>query len=262
MWLLRSLERLLERSGWWERFKVDVDVAQIDRSPIDLAGLCVLTMVVLAGLLGLALGTPVVSILSLPLCPAVLKAVVRRLAQKQRDRFAEQLPTHLEEMASMMRVGHALMPAIASMAQAAPEPSRSEWSRVVADEQLGIPLQDALKPLAARMQSGDIGQVALVAALHTRTGGNMAEVLERVADSVRERGDLRRELQSLTAQARLSRWVVTGLPFVIGALLTLINPDYEKPLFESSVGVVLLVFAIALVTLGSWWMSRITRIEA
>jgi tight adherence protein B len=148
------------------------------------------------------------------------------------------------------------------MAQSAPEPSHSEWGRVLADEQLGTPLQDSLAPLAARMRSDDIGQVALVAALHTRTGGNMAEVLERVADSVRERGELRRELRALTAQARLSRYVVTALPFVVGTIITIINPDYEKPLFETTAGLALLSLAILLVTLGSLWMRVITRIEA
>jgi tight adherence protein B len=262
-WLLRPLEKLLMGRAWWERFKVDVDIVpRIERTPIDLAGRCLIAMAALAGLLGLAFGTPVVAILSLPLCPLALNMVIKARAQRQRKLFAQQLPVQLEEMASMMRVGHALMPAIASMAQAAPEPSHGEWARVVADEQLGVPLQDALKPLAARMRSRDIDQVALVAALHTRTGGNMAEVLERVADSVRDRGDLHRELESLTAQARLSRWVVTALPFGVGALITVINPEYEKPLFNTTPGIVLLVFAIGLVTLGSWWMSRITDIEA
>ncbi len=91
--------------------------------------------------------------------------------------------------------------------------------------------QDALTPIAERMDSEDVGQVALVAALHTRTGGNMAEVLERVADSVRERGELRRELRSLTAQARLSRYVVTALPLVVG----LVHHDHQPRLREAAV---------------------------
>ena len=86
-------------------------------------------------------------------------------------------------------------------------------------------------------------------------------VLERLADSVRERLELRRELQSLTAQARLSRYVVTALPFLVAAVITIINPGYEKPLFDTGEGLALLVFTVALVTLGSLWMRRITDIE-
>jgi tight adherence protein B len=260
-WPLRPLELALERTAWWERFKTDVEIARIHRTPIELAGTCALATTGVAGLVGLAVHTAVASILVLPLGPVALNAIVERLVRRQRDLFAEQLPTHLQELASTMRAGHALMGAIGSMAHAAREPSHTEWGRVVADEQLGIPLQDALKPLAERMQSEDVGQVALVAALHTRTGGNMAEVLERLADSVRERLELRRELQSLTAQARLSRYVVTALPFMVAAVITIINPGYEKPLFDTGEGLALLVFTVALVTLGSLWMRRITDIE-
>ncbi len=259
---LRPLESLLERTSWWGRFKENVDIAHVHRSAIELAAWCAGATIAIAVLVGVVFATPVASILALPLGPVVLNAIVKRLVQRQRELFAEQLPAQLQELASSMRAGHALVPSIVSMARGAPEPSHSEWTRVVADEQLGVPLQDALAPLATRMHSEDIGQVALVAALHSRTGGNMAEVLERVADAVRERGELRRELRALTAQARLSRLVVTALPFVVGTIITIINPDYEKPLFETGTGIALLVLAGVLVTAGSLWMRSITNIEA
>ena len=239
-----------------------MEIARLRRTPIELVAWCLVATLAVAAIVGLALGTPVPSILVLAAGPLSLNAIVKRLVQRQRDLFAEQLPAQLQELASSMRAGHALVPGLTSMAAAAPEPSHGEWNRVLADERLGIPLQDALTPLAERMQSEDIGQVALVAALHTRTGGNMAEVLERVADSVRERGELRRELRSLTAQARLSRYVVTALPFGVAGFITIINPGYEKPLFETTIGIVVLLLAILLITIGSLWMRAITTIEA
>jgi tight adherence protein B len=261
-WPLRPLERLLERTRWWERFQSNVEIARLHRTAIELVGWCALMTVGVAVLVELALGTPIPAIIVLALGPVLLNAYVKRSLSRQRDLFAEQLPSLLQELASSMRAGHALVAAMASMANAAPEPSHSEWSRVLADEQLGVPLQDALTPMAERMKSEDVGQVALVAALHTRTGGNMAEVLERVSDSVRERGELRRELRSLTGQARLSRYVVTALPFGVGTFITIINPDYEKPLFETTTGIVVFIFAIVLVAIGSLWMRAITEIEA
>jgi len=150
---------------------------------------------------------------------------------------------------------------ISSMAESASEPSHSEWSRVVADEQLGMPLEEAMRPLARRMDSKDIGQVSLVASLHNRTGGNMAEVLERVADSVRERAELRRELQALTAQARLSRYVVTALPLVVAGAIAVINPNYIKPLFNTTAGIVLVFIAGALLITASLVMRAITEIK-
>jgi tight adherence protein B len=118
-----------------------------------------------------------------------------------------------------------------------------------------------MRPLARRMDSEDINQVALVAELHHRTGGNMAEVLERVADSVRERAELQREMRALTAQARLSRYVVTALPLVVGAAIALINPNYMRPLFHTSTGVVLVFVVFGLLISASLVMRAITNIK-
>jgi tight adherence protein B len=258
---LLALERLLERRGWWPQFKADVEIAGIKRPAADLVGLCALGTFAIAVLLGIAFGTPVVAILLLVLGPLSLRSLVRYRLRKQRQLFADQLPTHLQELASTMRAGHSLVSGIASMARAAQEPSKSEWARVVADEQLGVPLEDAMGPLAKRMDSEDVGQVALVAALHHRTGGNMSEVLERVADSVRERAELRRELQALTAQARMSRYVVTALPVVVAGAIALLSPSYIRPLFHTTVGVILVLLAAGLVTAGSFVMRAITNIK-
>jgi tight adherence protein B len=257
---LPALERMLARTGWWSQFTEDVEIARIKREPVELVARTALGTIAVAALLGLAL-TPVLSVLALLLGPLVLKSTVKRRLRRQRELFAEQLSNHLQELASAMRAGHSLVTAITSMARAASEPSKGEWTRVVADEQLGQPLEVAMRPMEVRMDSDDVGQVALVAALHQRTGGNMAEVLERVADSVRERGELRRELQSLTAQARLSRYVVTALPPAVTGMIALINPEYIRPLFQTTAGVVLIFIATGLVICASLIMRAITDIK-
>lgn len=259
---LLALERLLQRAGWWANFESDVEIAGVEHSPIELVVSCAVTSLAVAVVAGFAFKTPVLSIIVLLLGPLSLASIVKRRLRKQRDLFAEQLPSHLQEVASTMRAGHSLIAGIASMAQSADEPARREWSRVIADEQLGMPLEEAMRPLAERMGSEDIGQVALVAALHTRTGGNMAEVLERVADSVRERAELRRELHALTAQARLSRYVVTSLPIVVAGAIALINPHYLRPLFHTTAGVVLVFIAGALLLAASFVMRSITDVKA
>ncbi len=96
---------------------------------------------------------------------------------------------------------------------------------MLADEQLGLPLEDGLGVVAKRMDSRDLEQVILVANLQRETGGNTAEVLERVAETVRERGELRRLVASLTAQGRMSRWIVTALPILLLVLVTRAEPD-------------------------------------
>jgi tight adherence protein B len=258
---LLALERLLARTRWWEDFKANVEIAGIGHTAVELVASSAVSTLAVAVVAGFAFGTPVLSILVLGIGPVLLASIVKRKLRKQRAQFAEQLPSHLQEIASTMRAGHSLVAGISSMAESAVEPSRSEWARVIADEQLGMPLEEAMRPLAKRMDSEDIGQVALVAALHTRTGGNMAEVLERVADSVRERAELRREMHALTAQARLSRYVVTSLPVAVAGAIALINPSYIRPLFHTTTGIVLVFIAGGLLAVASVVMRSITDIK-
>jgi tight adherence protein B len=111
------------------------------------------------------------------------------------------------------------------------------------------------------MKSRELAQVALVAALQRRTGGNSAEVLDRVVELIRERAELRRLVRTLTAQGRLSRWILTGLPLVLLVVILLIAPGYMTPLFESPGGRVLLVVAGVMVIVGSLAIRRIVDIK-
>jgi tight adherence protein B len=259
--LLAPLESMLERAGWWARFKEEVEIARFDRAAVELVAICVGATVALSILLGAALRQPVLAVVALPLGPMALRSLVRHRLRKVRDLFAAQLPDHVQELASTMRAGHSLVSGITAMAKTASEPSRSEWTRVVADEQLGVPLETAMRPIGERMDCRDIEQIALVASLQHRSGGNMAEVLERVGDGVRERADLRRELVSLTAQARLSRWIVTALPPGMIGVLALLHPAYLRPLFQTAGGQLLVGVAVVLVVTGSLVMRAITNIK-
>jgi tight adherence protein B len=151
---------------------------------------------------------------------------------------------------------------IAVMAEGANEPTQGEFQRVMADEALGMQLDEAIRNVVVRMDAQDMEQVSLVAELNRRTGGNMAEVLDRVAEAVRERAELNRELRTLTAQARGSRWIVTMIPPALLGAIEVLNPSYLNVLFNTSTGNVLLVAAVGLIIFGSLVMGRIVRIEA
>jgi tight adherence protein B len=193
--------------------------------------------------------------------PLALHSLVRHRVRKQRALFADQLAQHLEELASAMRAGHGLVAGLTAVARSAPEPSKDEWARVIADERLGMPIDVAMQSLAARMESTEVEQVALIASLHNRTGGNIAEVLDRLAEAVRERAELRRELGALTAQARLSRWVVTLLPPGVLGVVAIVNPNYLQPLFNTPTGNVVLAIAVTMLVAGSLVMRAMTEIK-
>ena len=132
---------------------------------------------------------------------------------------------------------------------------------MVADEQLGVPLEDALHVVVERMESRELEQVALVAALQRQTGGNTAEVLDRVTETIRERFELRRTVRTLTAQGRLSRWVVSLLPLFLLLVITFINPGYMHIMYSSTLGKIALVFAALMVAGGSLVIKRIINIK-
>jgi tight adherence protein B len=138
---------------------------------------------------------------------------------------------------------------------------KSEMQQVVADEQRGVPIQNSLGIVAERMASRDVEQLALVAQLQREAGGDAAEVVDRVAETVRERFDLRRLIATLTMQGRMSRWIVSALPIVIVIAVTLENPHYFHPLVGNLGGRIILGFAAAWAVAGSFVIKKIVEIE-
>jgi tight adherence protein B len=186
---------------------------------------------------------------------------VKRKLAKLRDEFVGQLPDNLQVLASALRAGHSFTGAFAVVAADSPEPARREFQRVVADEQLGVRLEDSLREVARRMESADMEQVALLAELQREAGGNMAEVLDTVVETIRDRFDLRRLVKTLTAQGRMARWVLSLLPAFLLLVISLLNPAYMAPLFASTFGRFALLVATGMVIAGSLVIKRIVNIK-
>jgi tight adherence protein B len=258
--VLALAEKSFEQARWWARFKEELEIAGIRMPPIQIV-LWTAVATLFAMWFLVAVGG---SVFFAPLAigiPFVVHGTIDRALQRERNRFADQLPDNLQVLSSALRAGHSLVGALSVVVEDCVEPSRSEFRRVVADEQLGVPLEEALGVVARRMASTDLGQVALVSALQRETGGNTAEVLDRVAENVRGRFELRRLVKTLTAQGRMSRWIVSFLPVGLLGLITLINPEYMAPLYTHSLGRVLLVIAAVMVVGGSLVIRRIVNIK-
>jgi tight adherence protein B len=245
--------------GWWERLEEMFEIARIRIKPSTLILYTVVGTVV-AWVLVYFIAGVWWALLTLVIPLGVREWVIRTLAYR-RNRFAEQLPDALQVISSALRAGHSFAGALAVVVESASEPMKSEMQRVVADEQRGVQLQDSLHVVAERMDSRDVEQIALVAELQRETGGNSAEVVDRVAETVRERFELRRLIQTLTVQGRMSRWIVTALPVVVVLLLQIINPHYLHPLVSSLAGKIVLGFAVAMCVAGSLVIRKIVDIK-
>jgi tight adherence protein B len=256
---LNRLGTATSRSRWSERLAAALELADIEAEPIQVVVLAVIGTVLAVFILGLAFG-PIAALVGLSVPLIVRYYVLRRIARKRRV-FQEQLPDNLEVLASALRAGHSLVSALNVVARDAIEPSKSEFRRVLAEEQFGAPLEDALQVAVVRMQSRDLDQVALVARLQRDVGSNSAEVLDRVTETVRGRMEIRRLVRTLTAQGRMSRWVLTALPIFLLLVLTLIGGSYMSPMFHRPLGQVLLVVSAILVALGSWVIGKIVDIR-
>jgi len=253
-------EEAADQATWWTRFQETLEIANIDTAPETIiAGTFAATALTFL-LIYAGTGSPWWALFALGIPYLVREWVLRTLARR-RNRFAEQLPDALQVIASALRSGHSLAGALAVVVESASEPMKSEMQRVVADEQLGIPMQQSLLVVAERMASADVEQLALVAELQREAGGNASEVVDRVAETVRERFDLKRLIQTLTMQGRMSRWIVTALPIGIILILQVENPHYLHPLLASTAGKVVFGLAAAWAVAGSFVIKRIVEIE-
>jgi tight adherence protein B len=227
----------------------------------QIVALTVIGSLVAALMINVVFNSLAVALVIALVIPLAIRSVLKRKLEKQRKLFAEQLPDNLQVLASALRAGHSFVGALSVVANDAAEPSRSEFQRVIGDEQLGVPIDQALHVVVERMESRELEQVALVAALQRETGGNTAEVLDRVTSTIRERFELRRTIQTLTAQGRMSRWVLTLLPLFLLVAITLINPSYMQVMYDSPFGRVLLFLSGVSIASGSLVIKKIVNIR-
>jgi Flp pilus assembly protein TadB len=257
-----GLLRALERGNWWLPFVEDVEIARSPRTPGYLVKRAAIIAVVLAVLVTLVSGSLLLAMVPILAWPWALRKLMGRAAEKQREKFRDVLPGYLQDLASAMRVGRSFVGGISVVAESADEPVHGELDRAVTDEALGRPLEESLEAVAKRMQAPDMDQVALIAGLNRRSGSNVAEALDRVAEGARERADLRREVKALTAQAKMSSLVLTALPGVLLVGINLVSPLYAYPLFHTTIGIVLMGVGTGMVFAGWKVMKKITTVHA
>jgi Flp pilus assembly protein TadB len=256
----KGLLGILQRGTWWPAFVEAVEVSRNPKTPGFLMKRAAIVAVLVAVVLVLVSHVVFLFVVPLIAFPFVERAWVMRAARKQREKFADSLPSYMQDMASAIRVGRSFAGALAVVADSADEPTRSEFDRAVTDESLGRPVEESLLAVGERMHSTDMEQIALIAELNRRSGSNVAESLDRVAEGARDRADLRREMRALTAQSKMSSSVLTGLPIVLLLGLSVLAPVYAHPLFHTVFGWVSLGFATILVFTGWKVLKKISDV--
>jgi tight adherence protein B len=188
-------------------------------------------------------------------------AVVRRRRTKRLYAFEEQLPEAIDLLSRAIRAGHPLTSGLKMVAEETREPVSSEFLRTHEENRFGLPFEDAMVAMADRVAIIDVRILTTAILIQREVGGNLAEVLDNLANIIRVRFTIRRQLRVYTAQGRFSGYVLAALPIVVGLAIYSLNPPYIRLLFTDPVGKLLVLAAVVFQILGFLWIRKIVNIE-
>jgi tight adherence protein B len=180
---------------------------------------------------------------------------------RRRKAFNSSLPDTLQLMSGSLSAGLSLAQSVDTVVREGTEPVSSEFKRVLIETRLGVALEDAMEGVAQRFESKDFHWVVMAINIQRQVGGNLAELLDTVAGTMREREYMRRQVAALAAEGKLSAWVLGGLPPAFLAYLTVANRDYVMPMFTEPLGWLMLAGAAFWLGVGVFWMSRLIKVE-
>ncbi len=192
--------------------------------------------------------------------PFVAKAYVSRRIERRRKAFESQLPEALSVIASSLSAGHTFLRSVQMMCEESPPPLSEEFQRVVAETRLGGSVVDALDRMARRLAIKDLVWVVQAIRIQQQVGGKLADLLHTLADFMRAREDIRREVDVLTAEGRISSYVLGALPVLILLAVQVTNPDYLQPFYQGW-GLFVLGMTAASILTGFFIIRRMVRIE-
>jgi tight adherence protein B len=220
--------------------------------------------------LGLVVGLAALTLTRLPAGLAVGMAAVagaapvlwlQHLASQRRNRFEAQLPEALDFMTRALRSGFGLTVALGMVGDELPAPIGVEFKQGFDQISIGMSFDDAMADMAGRLQSSDLNFLVIALVIHRQTGGNLTELLTSLARTVRDRIKLKGKVRVLASEGRLSGLLIGALPFILAAILSLVNPSYMSSLWLTPAGQNLVGVGLSLMAVGGLWMWKIVQIR-
>lgn len=256
----KSVERIVGRGRLAQAVYERLDRAQIRMTPAEFLTLAFTILIACMGI-----GLVVKGVLGL-LFLGVLGAIapwfyIRRRTIKRRKAFLEQLADMAQMMANSMKAGFSIMQAFELVSTEGPSPACEEFERVVSEVKLGLPLEIALEHIVARIPSEDLELMVVAINVQRQIGGNLAEILLVISNTIRGRVRFQRDVRTLTAQARYSSYIITALPIGVAVVINLLDRPYESMLYTTGLGNIMVVAALIMLSLGFFFLNRIADIE-
>lgn len=264
-------------ASFWHRITAPLrPFAEQYRLALETADVRVRADQVLLGILGAAVGlwfvlvmcmhpNPVVGALLFPIsltaaaCGA--EALVTQKRRKRLGKFADQLELVLRLMASGLRAGLGLRQSLVLVIDELDDPAKTEFMRVVGQANIGLSVHDALDGLARRMPSDECAMMVRAIRVQSQTGGNLAKVLEHLAGTIKERRRVFRKMRALTAEGRMTAWVISMLPVIVGVLIIGLNTKMRHALIFTGIGHLVMIGVLVLELAGVMMLRRIMKFE-
>ena len=180
---------------------------------------------------------------------------------RRESAFTNQLGDCLMMVANAMRAGFSFLQAMELVSKEMEPPISEEFKHVMRDIGLGASVERALEDMDERVSSPDFSLVVTAVLIQQQVGGDLAHILDTISDTIQDRIRMRREVRTLTAQGRMSGWVLAALPFALGAFISMVNPSYIEPLFTERIGQMAIAFGVVMVLIGFFVIQRIVDID-
>ena len=256
-----SLNQLMARSARAGKLGDELQRADLKLKPSEWA-MIVAGVGVVTGLLAAARFGTIIAFLPCPPLAYLLSGVVLKYMQGKRTRaFDRQLGDTIILLSNALKAGYSFAQAISTVGKTATPPIADEFNRATREMALGLSVDDALSHMVKRNQSDDFDLMVTAVQIHRVVGGNLAEILDTIALTIRERVRIKGEIRTLTAQARASGWIITILPIALAGILTVISPDYFKPMFSETLGRIMLLMGGFSMAVGFAIIQKIVKIE-
>ncbi len=220
-----------------------------------------LTITVMLGFFGFLFESYYLAIILIVFSTIIPLLVLPILVGRRKALIEDQLSDTLQLIGSLLKAGHGFPQALAAVTKETQPPIQLLLKKVLARVDLGGSIEDSLDEMATEVGSLTLGWAVTAIKIQREVGGNLSEILDVLAVSIRERGELLRQVKALTAEGRLSAYILLALPFLLGILLYFTNPTYMSLLWTTTPGLVMLAVAITMMIIGSIWLWRITSVE-
>ena len=234
--------------------------AGVKMAPADFTVAVAIASILIGAFVAL-LTHPLLGLLAGAATPFLAKVVLVFLRDRRRAKFEEQLTDTIQMLIGGLRVGHSVLRSVEAAAQEADAPTSEELLRIVNETRIGKDARFAFEDVADRMDSEDFRWVSQAIQINREVGGDLAEVLEQVAGTIRERSEIKGQIRSLSAEGRMSAYVLMAMPVGVAFILAFINPGYLNVFVEKPLGLVMLFGAVVMFTVGGFWMSRVVKIK-